>query len=91
MDDTRSSQKRGWVWTTLLVAMGAIYLTDGLREPGAELYRLLMGTGFLLMAPQAFFRPSRPAKSTLRTAQPVDWLAMMGVAVLIAGIVVRFL
>ena len=91
MEDARNRGKRGWIWATLFIVMGTIYLTDGIRDPEDGIYRLLMGAGFLLAAPQAFFSPISFAKPTFTKVQPVDWLGMAGVLLLVAGLAVRWL
>ncbi|WP_172675072.1 hypothetical protein [Stenotrophomonas pictorum] len=55
--------------------------------------RLLMGAGFLLAAPQAFFSPISFANPDLKfiKVSPVDWLGMAGVLLLVSGLVVRWL
>ncbi|WP_057505959.1 hypothetical protein [Stenotrophomonas pictorum] len=93
MEDTSSRKKRGWIWATFFTVMGIIYVTDGLRSPETEMGRLLMGAGFLLAAPQAFFSPISFANPDLKfiKVSPVDWLGMAGVLLLVSGLVVRWL
>lgn len=93
MEDANSRKKRGWIWATFLTVMGIIYATDGLRSPEIEMGRLLMGAGFLLAAPQAFFSPISFAKPDPKFVKvsPVDWLGMAGVLLLASGLLVRWL
>jgi hypothetical protein len=93
MERSSNQKDRGWIMAPLFTVLGVIYLMDGLRNPDTELYRLLMGAGFLLAAPQAFFHPIRLSRGKIRTSleTPSDWLAVIGVFLLIAGLVVRWL
>ena len=92
MEDTSSRKKRGWVWATLFTVMGIIYVTDGLRSHDAQMGLLLIGAGFVLAAPQAFFSPISFAKPNLNFLKlaPVDWLGMAGVLLVVTGLVVRW-
>ena len=91
MEDTPNRGKRGWIWAALFIVVGTIHLTDGIRDPEDGMYRLLMGAGFLLAAPQAFFSPINFAKPTFTKVQSVDGLGMVGVLLLVAGLAVRWL
>lgn len=93
MQEVNDRRGRGWAWSTLFVVMGGIYVMDGLRGGADESYRLLMGAGFLLAAPQAFFSPISFGKlgSSESRATFVDWVGMGGVVLLVAGLLVRWL
>lgn len=93
MEDTSSSKKRGWFWAIFFTVMGIIYLADGLRGAEPKVGLLLMGAGFLLAAPQAFFSPLSFATPDLKFGKiaPVDWLGIVGVLLLVTGLVVRSL
>lgn len=98
MNETRVAEgeakpRRGWIWATLLTVMGAIYVYDGVQDIESGLGRLLMGLGFLMMAPQAFYNPGnlRRSKGSWDKPRVVDWIGLAGVVVPIVGLVLRFL
>lgn len=90
MEVDRNSKERSWIWGVLLFVMGAFYLVDWLRDPNGSLFRLLAGAGFLLASPHAFFYPKNFWKPFPRPTNFTGWLSFLGLLLLIAGLVVRF-
>ena len=93
MEDMTGRKRRGWAWSTLFVVLGIIYISDGLRGSAEDTYRLLMGAGFLLAAPQAFFSPVNFASPSPKEPKvtAIDWVGFTGMLLLAAGLVVRWL
>ena len=96
MTDTQQ-QDRGWVWAALFLIFGIFNVIEYFYQGGTTLHPFLTGAGFLLIAPQAFLHPVRftkplwpQFKSAPRAATLIDWLAIFGIALLIAGVIVRW-
>ncbi len=89
---------RSKAWGITFVVFGLFHVADwlygGLDEPS----RLMTGLGFLLLAPEAFRNPislRMPLRQAFaqrsRMSGAHDWLAALGVLLLIAALAVRWL
>jgi len=93
---------RGYVLAALFLLVGLGSLADWLYGTRAELSELLKGLGFVLMAPDAHLNPvnlSAPLRTLLRpqpspntnTNRVAQYVAMAGFALVITGLIVRWL
>ena len=89
---------RSRAWGTTLMVFGLFYVADWLYGGLDEPFRLLTGLGFLLLAPEAFRNPislRMPLPQAFaprpRTSGAHDWLAALGVLLLLAALAMRWL
>ena len=82
----------------LTVVFGLFHVADWLYGGLDEPFRLLTGLGFLLLAPEAFRNPislRMPLPQAFaprpRTSGAHDWLAALGVLLLLAALAMRWL
>lgn len=90
---------RSKAWGILFLVCGLFNIADWLYGGMAQSFRLLTGLGFLLLAPEAFRNPvnlSMPLRQAFKTTGPrvggwSDWLAALGVVLLLAALAIRWL
>lgn len=97
VSETRQ-RERGWVWATLFIAMGFFFIINFFYRGSAEIHPLLTGVGLLLLVPHAFRQPVRftkplwpQLKSPPRASRPIVWLAIAGIALIVAGLIVHWM
>ena len=89
---------RSKAWGITFVVFGLFHVADWLYGGLDELFRLMTGLGFLLLAPEAFRNPvslRTPLRQAFaprpRTSGSHDWLAALGVLLLLAAVAMRWL
>ena len=89
---------RSRAWGITFVVFGLFHIADWLYGGLDEPFRLMTGLGFLLLAPEAFRNPislRMPLRQAFaprpRTSGAHDWLAALGVLLLLAALAVRWL
>ena len=92
--------KSGRFLAILFFAVGIFYLADWLYGGQSATYRLLAGLGFVLMAPNAYFNPinlAMPVRNIFKpqmrpnASKPAQYIGLIGLLILVAGLVVRWL
>jgi hypothetical protein len=89
MDGT---QGRGWLWSVILAAAGIYNVATYFHQDGMVLYPLVVGAGCLLAVPQAFFHPAaflKPFGVGAPRWTLIDWLGLIGGALILIGIAIR--
>ncbi len=81
--------KSSWLWVLLFAALGVNSLLDALQQADIDLGRLLMGIGFLLAAAHRALNPTRLFEHGGPADSRFDWVGVLGVLALAAGLVVR--
>lgn len=89
---------RSRAWGITMLAFGLFHIADWLYVGLDEPFRLLTGLGFLLLAPEAFRNPislRTPLRQAFaprpRSSGAHDWLAGLGVLLLLAALALRWL
>ena len=89
---------RSKAWGITLVVFGLFHVADWLYGGLDEPFRLMTGLGFLLLAPEAFRNPislRTPLRQAFaprpRTSGAHDWLAALGVLLLLVALAIRWL
>ena len=92
MDTHSSKEQRGPGWAILFLILGLFALADYFFKSTHAVHDILRGIGFLLAIPQIYLHPPRytrlatASEFKLRLQSPVFWLAILGIALLLAGL-----
>lgn len=93
-----SSKPRSKAWGITMLVFGLFHIADWLYGGLDAPFRLMTGLGFLLLAPEAFRNPidlRMPLRQAFtprpRASGVHDWLAGLGVLLLLAALAVRWL
>lgn len=94
---TKAEQPRR-KWPLIFIAAGALCILEYFYKYSFEVHDLLLGLGFLCVAPQAYYRPP-PKLSELLKAEAwklhfeswSDWLALAGGVLLLFALTGRWL
>ena len=91
----QTSEERGMLWPILFGLMGCFNLVDYFYKVSFQPDDLLKGLGFLLMVPLAYRYPSaynfRRDPTGPQPAVWTKWLSFTGLALVIAGFLMKWL
>jgi hypothetical protein len=91
---TQEQPQRGTWWPLLIAFLGVFGLLDYFYKSNFSIHDLLRGVGFLLMLPEAYLHPANFAlgkrQAKLRQSTATTWLALFGVALAVAGVLLEW-
>ena len=87
-------KERGKLWPLLLGVLGALNLFDFFYDFAFQVYDLMQGIGFLLVAPLAYFSPTAfslsPQPKKLRVHPLLRAMAFTGLILVAVGMAIQW-